>query len=249
VTDPKKIVERGYDAIADRFDVWRQRIEGSPELEWAEDLLARLPEDPDLLELGSGGARGPTQKLAKAGRLIGVDISIEQVKAAERRCPDASFLHGDMTEIELEPESFDAVVSVYVFNHVPRRDLPTLVERCASWLRPGGYLLASFGRSGGEGIEDDWLGVPMFFASYSEQETLDFVRRAGLTIERSEVVPIIEPEAEVGNFLWVLARKPPSRRRGLPVRSRGEPAAPRARAAPPRPQSRGSGVPRGPVPK
>lgn len=221
MTDPKKIVERGYDAVSARFDAWRQGIEGSPELEWAEDLLVRLRDDPDLLELGSGGARGPTRMLAKAGRLTGVDISIEQVKAAQKRCPDASFLHADMTEIELEPESFDAVVSFYVFNHVPRRDLPRLVERSASWLRPGGYLLASFGRSSTEGIQDDWLGVPMFFASYSEAETLDFVRHAGLTIERSEVVPIFEPHEGEARFLWVLARKPPNRGGGLRSRREG----------------------------
>jgi hypothetical protein len=67
VKDPKEIIERGYDAMSTRFDAWRQRIEGSPELEWAEDLRSRLPEDPDLLELGSGGARGPTGMLARAG--------------------------------------------------------------------------------------------------------------------------------------------------------------------------------------
>jgi SAM-dependent methyltransferase len=208
VKDPKEIVERGYDAMSARFDAWRQGIEGSPELEWAEDLLTRLPGDPDLLELGSGGARGPTVMLATAGQLTGVDISLEQARAAARRCPEARFLHADFIKVELEPESFDAVVSVYVFNHVPRRDLPGLLERCTTWLRPGGYLLASFGHSGTEGIQDDWLGVPMFFASYSEEETLDFVRRAGLMIERNEVVPIIEPDEGEGSFLWVLARKP-----------------------------------------
>lgn len=214
MTDPKSIVEAGYDAMAARFDAWRQGIEGSPELEWAEDLLARLPDDPQLLELGSGGARGPTRMLAEAGSLVGVDISIEQVKAAERRCPEATFLHADMTEIEFEPESFDAIVSVNVFNHIPRSDLPRLVERCAAWLRPGGYFLASFGRSGDEGIQDDWLGVPMFFASYTEAETLGLIPRAGLTIERNKVVPIIEPEGDA-RFLWILARKPPSRGGGL----------------------------------
>ena len=207
--DPKEIIERGYDAMSARFDAWRQGIEGSPELEWAEDLLTRLPEDPDLLELGSGGARGPTGMLAKAGRLTGVDISLEQVRAAARHCPEARFLHADFTEVELEPESFDAVVSVYVFNHVSREELQPLVERIGGWLRSDGYFLGTFGVSGTLGVvESDWLGVPMFFASFTEDENLGLVRDAGLEIARTEVVTIREPEGE-GRFQWLLARKPP----------------------------------------
>jgi ubiquinone/menaquinone biosynthesis C-methylase UbiE len=217
VTDPKEVVRAGYDAMAERFDVWRERIEGSPELEWAEDLVARLPERPDLLELGSGGARGPTRMLARAGTFVGVDISEQQIRAARRRCPEATFVHADMTEIDFEPESFDAVVSVYVFNHVSRTDLPPLVERIARWLRPGGYLLASFGVSGTLGVVDpDWLGVPMFFASFTEVENLELVHAAGLETVRDETVSIKEPEGEA-RFQWILARKPPSRtHRGPP---------------------------------
>ena len=211
MTDPKEIVRAGYDLIAERYDSWSVRGEGSPELEWATDLLARLPERPRLLELGSGAARGPTRMLAEAGSLTGIDISMEQVRAARRRCPDATFIRADMTEISFEPESFDAVVSVYAFNHLPRADLPLLLDRCSVWLRPGGYLVANFGSSAEEGVEDDWLGVPMFFASYAEPETVELVQAAGFVIERSEVVPIVEPEKGEARFLWIRARKPPNR--------------------------------------
>jgi SAM-dependent methyltransferase len=215
VTDPKAIVERGYDAMAERFASWREEIEGSPELEWVERLLALLPETPDVLELGSGQAAAPTRTLAARARLVGVDISAEQVRRARGRCPQATFLHADMTKIEFDDESFDAVVSVYVFNHVPRDELPALIARVGRWLRPGGYLLASFGVSGTLGVvEPDWLGVPMFFASFTEDENLGLVQDAGLEIVRDEVATIQEPEGE-GRFHWILAWKPPSRGGGL----------------------------------
>jgi len=54
----------------------------------------------------------------------------------------------------------------------------------------------------------------MFFASYTGAETLELVRGAGFAIERNEVVAIMEPEGEA-RFLWVLARKPPSRDGGF----------------------------------
>lgn len=204
--DARKLVGRGYDHMAERFAAWREETEGSPELDWVQELIARLPEKPEVLELGCGAAEEPTLLLAERGRLLGIDISGQQLRRARERCPLATFVHADIIELELDPESFDAVVALYVFNHVPRADLPMLLERIGTWLRNGGYLLATFGISGAEGVEDEWLGVPMFFASYTEAENRALVRDAGFVIERDEVVPIAEPEGEA-RFQWLLARK------------------------------------------
>jgi predicted TPR repeat methyltransferase len=205
--DARKLVGRGYDRMADRFAAWRDEIEGSPERDWVQDLIERLPAKPEVLELGCGAAEEPTLLLAESGRLLGIDISGHQLRRARERCPLGTFVQGDIVELELDPESFDAVVALYVFNHVPRADLPPLFGRVGAWLRDGGYVLATFGISGAEGVEDEWLGVPMFFASYTEAENRALVRAAGFVIERDEVVPIAEPEGEA-RFQWLLARKP-----------------------------------------
>jgi|SRR5215218_7092180 SAM-dependent methyltransferase len=204
--DPKRIVEAGYDAMADRFAAWQAEIPDSPHHAWVDDLIRRLKARPEVLELGCGAAIEPTQLLAEKGRLVGVDISREQLRRARARCPRATFHHADMTEVEFPQETFDAAVCAYAFNHVPRGDLARLVPRIAGWLRPDGYLLASFGVSGGEGIEEDWLGVPMFFASFTADENRRLVTEAGLEIVRDQVVPITEPEGEA-RFQWILARK------------------------------------------
>jgi cyclopropane fatty-acyl-phospholipid synthase-like methyltransferase len=206
--DPKRIVEAGYDAIADRFGTWRLGIAGSPDEEWLRELLERLPAEADILELGCG--QGATaRRLVDAGRrYVGVDLSAEQLRRARSRVPEAEFRQADLVELEVEADRFDAVVSLYVFNHLPRSDLPELLPRIANWLRPGGCLLATFGKSGSEGIQDDWLGVPMFFGSYTEEETLSLLADAGFEVERAQVVPIVEPVEGAANFLWVLARRP-----------------------------------------
>jgi len=193
--------------MAERFGEWRAGIRGSPEIEWVEDLLEHLGIRPELLELASGAASPTTMLLAESGNLLGVDISERQVSLARERCPRARFVHADITEVSFDPESFDAAVCVYAFNHVPRADLPHLLKRIGRWLRPGGYLLATFGRSGSESVQEDWLGVPMFFGSYTEDENRAFVRAAGLEIERDQVVKIVEPEYGDARFQWILARR------------------------------------------
>ena len=171
-------------------------------------MLALLPDHPDVLELGSGAGISSTRMLAGRSRLIGVDISAEQVRRAQERLPDATFLHEDYTTVSFEPDSFDAVVAFYTFNHVPREELGPLLERIVTWLRPGGHLLASFG------AEDTpaWYGIAVggletFFSGYAPAVTLGLVGDAGLQVVHDELETIREPDGDA-TFLWVLARKP-----------------------------------------
>jgi cyclopropane fatty-acyl-phospholipid synthase-like methyltransferase len=204
---PQDVVARGYDAGADRFAAWQKRITGSTRLERLEELLALLPERPDVLELGSGAGVRSTRILAVRSELVGVDISAEQVRRARKRVPAARFLQTDVTELELEPASFDAVVALYVFNHVPREELGPLLGRIAPWLKAGGYLLASFGASDQPGWRGEWLGgVETFFSGYEPEVTLGLVRGAGLELVRADQETIQEPEGPA-TFLWVLARR------------------------------------------
>ena len=177
-------------------------------LERVEEVLALLPDHPDVLELGSGAGISSTRMLAGRSRLIGVDISAEQVRRAQERLPDATFLHEDYTTVSFEPDSFDAVVAFYTFNHVPREELGPLLERIVTWLRPGGHLLASFG------AEDTpaWYGIAVggletFFSGYAPAVTLGLVGDAGLQVVHDELETIREPDGDA-TFLWVLARKP-----------------------------------------
>jgi cyclopropane fatty-acyl-phospholipid synthase-like methyltransferase len=206
VTDPKRIVQEGYDAMADRYGEWRAATEGSPNDEWVAELLANLPDRTDVLELGCGHGLEARTIVDAGHRYVGVDISAEQLRRAKELVPEADLRHADLTEIDFPDGSFDAVLSLYVFGHLPRAELPALLERMAGWLRRGGRLLATFGRSGWEGVEDDFIGVPMFFGSYTDEDTLALLESAGFVVERAEVVPIVEPDGDA-SFLWVLAAR------------------------------------------
>ena len=225
MTDPKDIVERGYDRIVDRFAEWQRAIEGSERLERLDDLLRRLPLQPDVLELGSGAGVRSTRILAERGRLTGVDLSREQVKRARERIPEARFIHGDVMSVEFAPETFDAVVSFYVLNNLPREELGPLFARIHGWLRPGGWMLASLPATDNPGWRGEWLGVEMFFSGYDAEITIGLARDAGLEVVDQSLETMLEPDWEDGRtgstygevrWLWLLA----TRREG-PAAARG----------------------------
>lgn len=207
MSDPRtRVVERGYDVMGEAFVEWRDRIVGDPRRWWAEQLTSRLPDGARVLELGCGSGVPDTQELAARFRVTAVDISPEQISRARASVPAAEFVVADFTALELAPASYDAVVSFYVFNHVPRELLAPLLGDIRAWLAPGGYLLAAFGTSDTEAWTGDFLGAPTFFSSFPNDVNSRLVDEAGFERLLDEVVTFHEPEGPA-TFQWVLARR------------------------------------------
>ena len=206
--EPAALVAAGYDEMAGRFAEWQKAVVGSQRLAWLDRLLALLPERPELLELGSGAGVASTRVLAERGRLVGIDVSAEQVRRARERVPQADFRVDDILRVDFPRASFDAVVALYTLTHVPRSELSALLARIARWLRPDGHFLATFGAAEHDDVvQDEWLGVPMFFAGLAPEQNLAIVRAVGLEVVAEDVEQIVEPGGEA-RFHWVLARKP-----------------------------------------
>jgi cyclopropane fatty-acyl-phospholipid synthase-like methyltransferase len=202
------IVGSGYDRMADQFAAWEAEVSGLTGPERAERLLDLLPPNPEVLELGIGAGVAQSQILAERGRLTGVDVSEEQLRRARKRLPVARLVHADMTAVDFDDASFDAVVSFYVLNHVPREELGPLIGRISRWLRPGGYFFAAFGTKDTPASQEEFLGVQMFFSGHEPPENERVIRDAGLEIVESEIETIVEPDYGEGDFHWVLAQKP-----------------------------------------
>jgi len=207
VADPRtELVGLGYDTMGDRFAEWRDRIVGDPRREWEEELVSRLHDGARVLELGCGAGVPDTQRLAARFPVTGVDVSAEQVRRARTAVPEAEFVRADFTALELEPGSFDAVVSFYAFNHVPRELLAPTFARIHRWLAPRGLLMTALGTTDTEAWTGDWLGAPTFFSSFPPGTNTRIVRETGFEILRDELVTFREPDGDV-TFQWVLAMR------------------------------------------
>jgi len=207
VTDPRtELVGRGYDAIGERFTEWRDRIVGDPRREWEEELGSRLQDGVRVLELGCGAGVPDTQRLAARFQVTGVDVSVEQVRRARAAVPDADFIQADFTALELKPESFDAVVSFYAFNHVPRELLAPTFALIRRWLVPRGLLMTALGASDTEAWTGTGLVHRRSFSSFPPETNTRLLREAGFEILRDELVTFREPDGDA-TFQWVLAMR------------------------------------------
>jgi SAM-dependent methyltransferase len=194
--------------MADRYGHWAAGIEGDPRDRMIGRLVAQLPPRARVLDLGCGSGVPSTKVLAERFDVVGVDFSTEQVERARANVPGATFIVGDLTEVDFPNGSFDAVTAFYSLNHVPREEHASLVASVARWLVPGGLFLAAFGLADEADWTGDWLGVPMYFSSHDPDTTRGILTRTGFELLVDEVVEIHEPDGQA-SFLWALARTPP----------------------------------------
>jgi ubiquinone/menaquinone biosynthesis C-methylase UbiE len=204
----KRIVEQGYDQIAERYAAWAAQVWSDERARYTNLIIRNLSDGAEVLELGCAGGGQTTQALAERFNLTGVDLSARNVGLARANVSSATFLHADMTALEFESERFDAVVAFFSIIHVPREEQPGLLAQIARWLRPGGLFVATMGASATEnGYEEDWLGAPMYWSHFDAETNQQLVEEAGLVIESATLETANEDGALV-TFLWVVARKP-----------------------------------------
>jgi SAM-dependent methyltransferase len=204
----KRIVERGYDRIAERYAAWAAQVWSDERARYTELIIRSVPDGAAVLELGCAGGGPTTQALAARFTVTGVDLSARNVELARANAPTATFLHADMTELEIEPASFDAVVAFFSIIHVPREEQPGLLAQIARWLRPGGLFVATLGASSTEnGYEEDWLGAPMYWSHFDAETNRRMVEEAGFVVN-SAILETADEDGAAVTFLWVVARKP-----------------------------------------
>lgn len=207
----KRVVETGYDRVAESYLASKDPRDPTT-LTALEELSALLPAGAAVLDLGCGAGVPATSWLAARGfALTGVDISARQLELARQLVPAADFIKSDMMELDLPPDSFDAVVALHSIIHVPRTEHAALLERIRRWLKPGGRFLATLSVGDWEGEERDWegWGAAMRWSHYDREANLEMVRGAGFEISSAEARSGAGTGDEKETWLWVLAYKPP----------------------------------------
>ncbi|HEY7151406.1 MAG TPA: class I SAM-dependent methyltransferase [Solirubrobacterales bacterium] len=148
-------------------------------------FLRGVPAGSRVLEVGAGDGSF-VLRLASAGlQARGIEPSEAAAQAAGER--GAPVERSTVEELELEPESLDAVVVWHVLEHL--HDPAGAVARLAGWVRPGGRVivacpnLASLqARLGG----DRWFhqDVPRHETHFTAAGLASLLERSGLRLQR-----------------------------------------------------------------
>ena len=160
--DYRELVRKGYDECAELYAAARR----GDDSEQLSALLPLLPPGSSVLDLGCGAGIPIAQKLATQHVVTGVDASESMLRLARSAVPNARFVRGDILDVEFEKGAFDATVATFVLFHLPREAHGRVFERVWSWLRPGGYFLATLSEEAEAPYsEDDFFGTRMYWGN------------------------------------------------------------------------------------
>lgn len=173
------LIRDGYDVVAQSYLADRDKLKSG---KYLQQLLKYLPKHATILDLGCGAGVPVDDVLLKAGhRVIGVDISSEQIKLARRRVPGGEYIVGDIQELTPSEYSVQAIVSFYAIFHIPRERQLAWFKTIATYLSKGGILLVTMGDREFEGSHI-LHGQPMWSSQYGTAKNRQMIETAGFKI-------------------------------------------------------------------
>lgn len=180
----KNKVKKGYNLIAHSYDQNRDQFKNEKYLQKLNKLLK--PKS-TILDIGCGSGKPIANYFFQHNhKIIGIDISDEQIKLAKQNVPVGNFEVKDMSELKNNEYRVDAVVSFYAIFHIPKEEHLSLLKKINSFLPEKGFILITMGASEWEGHED-FFGVDMHWSHYGSKKNLDIVKMAGFKILTNEI--------------------------------------------------------------
>jgi cyclopropane fatty-acyl-phospholipid synthase-like methyltransferase len=198
-----EIIARGYDQVADAYAALESVEAPWPRLERVRGFTAGLPRGSRILDVGCGNGLPATRELAVSHEVTGVDISQEQIARARTNVPAATFVCGDVREVDLPAGAFDAIVALYLIDNIAREDYPALFRRLGGLLRPNGRLLLSAEPGDDAWQQYTWLGVPMFINTVPTDELVSLLEEAGLSVVSTELESQLEGGRRI-EYAWII---------------------------------------------
>ena len=128
-----------YDGLAAEYDAFMDAHSGYYRA--CAEALARLlgRGDGPCLDLGCGGGHFIDVTKALGWRVVGIDLSADQLSRARVRHPDTTFVECDAADTPFDDHAFDAAYST--FTHTDVDDFAGLVAEARRVLQPGGRFV------------------------------------------------------------------------------------------------------------
>ena len=119
-------------SMGETGDVTRVHVMDAP-------MLAALPAQGDVLDIGCGEGRFCRMMQARGLRVVGLDPTAALLDAARARDATGSYIQGGAENLPFEPNSFDAVVFYLSLIDIP--DFRAAICEAVRVMRPGGRMV------------------------------------------------------------------------------------------------------------
>jgi len=145
-----------------------------------------------VLDLGCGSGVPARFLLDRGFALTGVDGSLELLKLARGRCPEARLVAADLVALPVRAR-YRGAVAWDSFFHVERALHEQLFRDVADLLEPGSPFLVSLGGSGGDDDDDGdgftapMFGVDFFYSSWAPERSVELLEECGFRVIACEV--------------------------------------------------------------
>ena len=179
---------RLYRFVSRFYDTLRPLFAGFPATRAAYyEYFDAGPEDL-VLDLGCGTGASTAELATRAGSMVGVDISPQQVGVARGKSDvdDAAFAVGDAMGLPFRTDVFDGVASVGSLQHVP--EVGAALAEAHRVTRPGGHLFVVGPRYPGNPVSAAVADALMHFMRPAAIERR--ARAAGWTDVKTRTVPM-----------------------------------------------------------
>lgn len=143
-----------------------------------------------VLDIGCGGGRDAEFFIQAGYDYVGIDAVGEMIKQARDNAPSGNFLQMSMYSLGFlphpNPNSFDGFWASASLLHIPKENLPLVLEEIKRVVRPGGIGFISVKEGEGESMVRGGSGIEgeneRFFAFYEIREFAGVLESKGFEI-------------------------------------------------------------------
>ncbi|MDD5071531.1 MAG: methyltransferase domain-containing protein [Patescibacteria group bacterium] len=203
--DKSKQASSVYDKIAEPY-----AKEFSKPSEYIEEFLALLPKDAKILDVGCGVGVDAGFMESEGFEIIGIDLSKEMLNIARQKFPQIDFRQQDIRTLDFPPNSFDGILASCSLIHIPKKDVPALLEKFHQILKKDGAIYIAFQGGKSEEIFIDEPFKPdekLFLNIISFDEVQNLLVKNGFSIVKHyEREPKSKEELNYTK-LYVIAKK------------------------------------------
>lgn len=136
-----------------------------------------------ILDVGSGSGRDVDALNHLGFRCVGIDISFPLARLSLRHF-GVDVICGDMRMLPFRAGTFDGIWAVASLLHLPRAQLPTVLDAVNLLLKPGGLLISSMKLGSGSANERDGRSQTLVMPRW----WIALQQRAGLRTKMMETV-------------------------------------------------------------